>query len=536
MEKINRFTKKMELAIPILALGWLYLASNQELCVIEPLSVNTYPSVPIKRNEPSEEKINTYIDLAGRKVDAGVFSENLVPYIGRTKKVGPDLRDQSESQMDSMTGTGALQMSKSEMAPLFKPEENIQWANGAPNQTDFFRSRVNPSLQAHNTKPWEEERVGPGLNNGFASSGSGGFNSGMEARDKWLDKTVNELRVATKPKVSFDLKNHEGPSHSLVKNLGHQAPVEKHLPDGFFVNTPDRYLTTVTNPQATLRAMQPEPTVHRATTSQGYAGIAAAPGGVSRKAEGGTVQESHRQQLPGYQISAAKGMERNNLNAVAHSFTNWETNRASQPTPVSGLQSLVAAVTAPLLDVLRPSRKENAIGNKRLGNAAGLIPTAPLAPETRLPPTIRETTSYSAFSMGQRAYMKTDGAVPQNAPDATKRSENSVSYMGAGSFMNPQTTSYEASYNAQMHSREAAGRTAGGNRATFTPIINQATYNSKEHVSYMGSAAPVFPVTHVVNRTQNRPNSSLPNQERNEPDLLRAFKNNPFTHSLHSTA
>lgn len=530
----------MELAIPILALGWWYVASNQERTV-EPLSVNSYPNVAALKKEvvhtPDPVQENSFVDMAGRKVDAGFLAENFVPYIGRTKKVGPDLRDQSESQMDSMTGTGALQISKTEMAPLFRPEENVQWANGAPNETEFFRSRVNPSLQAHNVKPWEEQRVAPGLNQGFGSQGSGGFNSGMEARDKWLDKTVNELRVATKPKVSFDLANHEGPSHSLVKNLGYQAPVEKHLPDSFFVNTPDRYMTTVTTPQATLRSIQPEPTVHRATTSQGYAGVAAAPGGVTRKAEAGQAHETHRQQLAGYQVMPAKGMERNNLSAVTHSFTNWETNRTSEPAPVSGLQSLVSAVTAPLMDVLRPSRKENTIGQKRLGNAGSTVPTAPIAPENLLPTTIRDTTGYSAFDMGQRAYMKTDGVLPQNAPDPTKRSTKSVGYMGGGAFMNSQTSSYDAAYASMSKTKEASGRTANGSMATFTPIINQTTYSSKNHAPYLGSAAPVFPVTPVVASTKARPTYALQNQDdRNAPDLLQAFKNNPYTQSLHSVA
>jgi hypothetical protein len=529
----------MELVVSLLALGSLYIVSNQSnqqrRVITEGLSVPVVPQ--LRHNDlPEPEETTAFVDMAGRKVDAGFLSQNMVPYIGRTKKIGPELRDQTESFMDSNAGTGRLQVKKTEMAPLFRPEENVQWANGAPNETEFFRSRVNPSLQAHNTKPWEEQRVAPGLNQGFGTEGSGGFNSGMEARDNWLDKTVNELRVATKPKVSFDLKNHEGPSQSLVKNLGYQAPVEKHLPDGFFVNTPDRYLTTVTNPQATLRAMQPDPTIHRATTSQAYAGVAVAPAGMQKSADGGKVAEPHRQQLPGYQIMPAKGMERNNLTAVTGSFTNYNTNRMSEPTPVSGLQSLVAAVTAPVMDVLRPSRKENAVGNKRLGNAGGLVPTAPIAPETSAPTTIRETTSYSAFDMGQRPYMKTDGVVPQNAPDPTKRSANSVSYMGGGAFMNGQTTSYEAAYNAQIRSREAAGRTAGGSMATFTPIINQTTYRPKQHSAYLGSAAPVFPIHSSANQMQSRPIVTLPNPNRNEPDLLQAFKDNPYTQSLHSVA
>ena len=98
-----------------------------------------------------------------------------------------------------MMGSGSLQQSKQEVAPLFKPEDNIQWAHGAPNESDFYQSRVNPSLQANNVKPFQEQNVGPGLNSGYTTQGQGGFNSGMEARNTWLPKTVNEFTYRHEP-------------------------------------------------------------------------------------------------------------------------------------------------------------------------------------------------------------------------------------------------------------------------------------------------------------------------------------------------
>ena len=70
-----------------------------------------------------------------------------------------------------------------------------------PNQNDFYQSRVKPSMKIANVKPWEEVRVGPGLDQGYGSQGTLGFNSGMEAREKWIDRGVDELRVKTNPKL-----------------------------------------------------------------------------------------------------------------------------------------------------------------------------------------------------------------------------------------------------------------------------------------------------------------------------------------------
>ena len=52
---------------------------------------------------------------------------------------------------------------------------------------------MNPSMKMNNIKPFEEERVAPGLDKGYnTTSTSIGFNSGMEARDLWKPKTVGQ--------------------------------------------------------------------------------------------------------------------------------------------------------------------------------------------------------------------------------------------------------------------------------------------------------------------------------------------------------
>ena len=100
-------------------------------------------------------------------------------------------------------------------------------------------------------KPFESIHVGPGLGKGFSSEGSGGFNSGMEDRDAWLDKTVDQLRVSTNPKLEYSLDNLQGPAQSTIKNVGLQGKVEKYRPDAFFVNSQDRWLTTTGAEKAT---------------------------------------------------------------------------------------------------------------------------------------------------------------------------------------------------------------------------------------------------------------------------------------------
>ena len=165
---------------------------------------------------------------------------------------------------------------------MFAPQANLNYTNGVPNNSDFIQSRVNPSTHSNNVKPWQEIRVGPGLDKGYSDKGTGGFNSGMESRDKWIDKTVGELRTKTNPKLSFSLENHEGPPISAIKKRGFEGKIEKNRPDTYFMNTPDRWFTTGGQEKGQRnRAEEPMQTVNRTDTTRDYYGVATTDQGAS---------------------------------------------------------------------------------------------------------------------------------------------------------------------------------------------------------------------------------------------------------------
>jgi hypothetical protein len=79
------------------------------------------------------------------------------------------------------------------------------------------------------------------LNQGFTAEGSGGFQQ-ANTLDFIQPKTVDELRVKTKPKVSYEGVVIPG---SGVSKPGKVGTVAKNQPDTFYVNSPDRLFTTV---------------------------------------------------------------------------------------------------------------------------------------------------------------------------------------------------------------------------------------------------------------------------------------------------
>jgi hypothetical protein len=184
----------------------------------------------------------------------------------------------AESQLDNMVGSGSQVIEKIEQAPLFKPEDNVSWAYGAPNNSDFYQSRQNPAMRVNSVKPFDTVMVGPGLDQGYGVNGSGGYNSGMEARDKWLPYTVDQLRVETNPKLEYKLVNHEGPANSFIKQPGNsetQGRVEKQRPDTFYINSQDRWFTTTgASKGETLRSIQEMGVIRRNDVLSDYTGPA----------------------------------------------------------------------------------------------------------------------------------------------------------------------------------------------------------------------------------------------------------------------
>jgi hypothetical protein len=537
----------MELAIPIIALGGLYVISNQKNKQTEPFSVpksiHEYKSIPRENKHfaPPESNME-YTDLAGRTMKINDQSVNMVPYFGKTKNIGNNskAKDERDSTLDTYTGAGSLQIAKTENAPLFKPQDNIQHAYGMPNQTDFFQSRENPSTIMHNVKPFQDEQVAPGMNHGFTSQGSGGFNAGMEAQSKWLPKTVDQLRVLTNPKESFELANHQGPAIHNVTNLGSIGKVEKYLPDKYFINTPDRYFTTTGAEQAgTLRAIQPNPTVHRATTSKPYSGVAGNASGAEKQPQHGLYRVDHRQQLPTNHLNPAiTAVEHNNLTTVTKSIEILPNNRSTnKQESFSIMRGLVDAITAPITDILRPTRKEQ-FGLSRVGALGSSIPQNTLPQSDKIASTIKEATTYSPYTKGQRAYKPvTVGGyqVTQEQPISNQRDTTNTYYVGGAGSTMPEQRSYGAEYNSTINSsRGNEDRIAMGNTQRFVPIINQSTNSTKSstHINYNGMPSAVVSTVPNADQFGTRVPQSYDNTDRFNPSLLDALKQNPYTHSI----
>lgn len=503
---------------------------------------------PLNENTVSNQSAK-YTSLTGEHVNQDYFQHNnMVPYFGghiRSRNVNANA---NESILDNYSGTGSQTIVKKEQAPLFAPGEHYQWANGMPNTTEFVRSRMNPSSKISNVNMFQEERVGPGLGLGVTNGGAGGFNSGMLARDSWQEKTVDELRVLTNPKSSGNMiLGYEGPAIHGVTARGEMGIQEKHRPDTMFEMGPERYLTTggVEKGNA-VRPNIVDRNVSRPFTSAEYQGVAGSTN--HSKYINGEYRQSTHIDLGTLPLAGASATGRNNASTYDYGMNApkaYPNNRSTGKSEdyYGAIGGAFGAAVAPLLDALRPSRKENSIGNMRpYQNAKPAVAAAYIYdPNDKPAPTIRDTTMrdgiYTQVNGNQRG-----GAyeITEHQPFNQSRDTTTVQYMGNSSAgeRNRTTRSYEAEYNQRNNDIKSStidGRMQQGNMSLFNSDINMQSKNKDE---YLRNTRPLGPEgakntnsLYNFGSIQSEP-TALYNGiqlDRNNGDVLSSLQGNPYT-------
>jgi len=509
----------------------------------------------VRNNMPVGQNPQQIYSMTGNYLDSEQFKHNnMVPFNGGKVKGNTYDVNIAESVLDNMIGSGSQTIKKIEQAPLFKPEDNIQWAHGAPNNSDFYQSRVNPGMKNNNVKPFDSVMVGPGLDKGYNSvNGTGGYNSGMEARDKWMPYTVDQMRVATNPKLEYELTNHEGPANSYIKNAASaetMGRVEKQRPDTFFINTQDRWLTTTGAEKGeTLRSIQEMGIVRRNDVVTDYMGPA---GAADRKAAYApeNFEQSKRQASMTTGVNHSSAQRRGpstDTDNFLRSHTNYENHRTTvkQPdTHRSGFGGAIGAVIAPIMDMFRPTRKDETIHNVRVyGEATSSVPGSyVINPLDTTNTTIKETTLYApTFNINSQK----EGIYINNASpgENTQRETTSVNYIGTsgGAATAYGDMSYVAAYkqhNNDIKSSTVMNRQNQGGTQIFNQQMNLTTIKSDSD-RFDGRVNPALSITPLPPSTQTYGAVSAPQYynenagcDRIQPDILNAFRNNPYTHSL----
>jgi hypothetical protein len=506
-------------------------------------------------NYPESATMNSFTNLNGEKVNADYFQHsNMTPFFGAKNRSQILDFDATESALDSRSGSGTQYITKEEASPLFSPEDNLQYAHGAPNSNDFYQSRVNTSMRMANVKPFESESVAPGLGLGMTTGGSGGYNSGMLDRQAWMPKTVDQMRTDNNQRASgVGLLGHEGPAMNAIQNIptsDNIGRVEKNRVERTWdMGYGERnFTTTGIEKKPTARAMPIDRNVHRPETSMSYVGGAGSQ--LPETYTTGEYMESKHMDLGKVPLGIASMTGRQT--ATDHDFemkskTSYNNNRTtnSQDTYFGAFSSAIGSVVAPLLDELRPSRKENTIGNLRpYQNAHTSISNSYIFnPADRAPPTIRESTEKNKYipgvnNNGQKpgAYISTEHYAPTQ-----KRDTSNVSYVGNSSAAagTKELRPYDAEYRQRNNDKKSStikGHMVQGNMNLQNNHINMRVRPGEQKntrpLTHTNASKQFVDADQIGRQHSKQIYNANIQLDRNTPDMLNAFRNNPYTHPI----
>tara|TARA_B100000424_G_C22945484_1_gene503262 strand:- start:7703 stop:9634 length:1932 start_codon:yes stop_codon:yes gene_type:complete len=498
-----------------------------------------------------------FVSLTGETVNSeNVRHNNMQPFFS-SKMSGSSVNNHNvnESILDSYLGTGTYQIEKMERGPLFTPETNVQNVYGVQNTNDFYQSRVVPSQRVANVKPWQEQRVAPGINQGYNTEGDGGFNSGMGSRESWMPKNVNDLRIANNPKETYTLNNHQGPALNPVKEIGKIGHIEKRRPDTYYMNNPDRWFTTTgAVKEQTIRTVNDIPENNRNATTVEYYGA----GGREDGNGGGTgyvpekYEPSKKITLPSkpFLNLTAEGMS--DPSKIDYGNTSYKLLRNNRSTTRSGLMGnaygsngVLESVMNPIINTLRHTRKENIVGNIRETGNFGTSSKAPTVYNIQnMPRTNREMTEHKLDCTHLNYEGQIESGYLSNKQTPIENQRQTTNYQGVGNVGGSNGLGlrpYDAEYGQRNNNNKSfENRPNMGGMSLFNPYENiNCTPKEMENTRANVATQPtnVVPSADFMGSFNKMPSEYEDVSHRqSDASLLDAFRNNPYTQPLNSIA
>jgi hypothetical protein len=503
-------------------------------------------------------------ELTGERIESTDFTHNnMVPFFGG--RVRQNVAAQSNSGiLDTFTGSGITQISKREIEPMFDTAR-APYGNpfGMEDQTDFVQSRINDPRSRAGERPFEPVRVAPGVNEGFAATGKGGFQQ-FEVNQYMIDniRRTDDLRTSDNPKETYKQPVVPG-QHFIGMAAQESGEVRKYRPDKFYIDETGARLF-VTNGEVIKETTRPVQ-VLKHTTRPETSSEAIGPAGAQEFGES-YVTGSYR--MPMAQQYGGAGFRHADMTTYTSADTDAPENdygragyevrpneRKATSERTMGLNLVPAdagALTVHYDDQNRPTRRQEMVGNiRQSGTPVGYAQGAPAItvwdPNDIARTTVREGTIHWNW-MGQAA-PGADGATrlkvydPEDIARPTQKSQltNKSEYYGASESINKDFTSHDAAYNMRLNPNKqeiALGRDPmhgnGGALAVFDGNIHQTAKKiDADIVNDRANAVNrvVGMPTGVGDIGEVRPRVPLKldvSRQRNTMDMVAAVNSNPL--------
>jgi len=321
--------------------------------------------------------------LSGQSVKKEAFHDNMVPFIKSKNQHNLNF-DANSNRLGRYTGNDeTYRPKKQEVKSFFDVTPNNSYVYGSPSFTETVGlDRYVPSQKRQGEKPFQDIRVGPGLAAGYTAMPVGGLNQ-ANAREYILPKSVDELRVLTKPKETY-----EGRVIAGLKSgqRGLQAKPFKHRPEKYYNSDPERGVLSSAVKASQLREkfyMKPTQKQYQreyfGTLGQAQISKPRKEGAYRRSTKNNYMNPTPRNAYreDGWTVNQeanSEGVGDYGLSSIENKANERDTTQ--DRFHINNLSVTVKKLITPVTDYFRRTRKENFIGNIRPeGNMNSQMPS-----------------------------------------------------------------------------------------------------------------------------------------------------------------
>jgi len=514
--------------------------------------------------------------LSGQRIPSKEFKHNnMQPFI-KDKNRQNMAPHANTSILDTFNGGGSTQIKKREVENMFA---NSQAPYGNPfgmeDNTEFIQSRIasQPPVARNNERPFEPTRVGPGLGDKFGVSGQGGFQQ-LEINEIMRPKDTNELRVATRPKDTFEKPVVPGQHYvGQSANVSDVGEVRKYRPDTFYIDESGErfFVTTGDLIKETVRSTQVLPHTTRPETSTEYTGIAASQDYVEGYVTGSYRNPMTQQygtdgfrnaDMTGYYTANPDAPEANYGRSGIEIRPNERNETSERVMALNPAPADNQLVTAHFTDSARPTRRSEIIGNIRMtGTPFHHVDQAPAItvwdPKDVARTTVKESTIYldrPGIAGGDGASMPQRLKVydPEDIAKPTQKSQLSAHSSwtgpsGNGAWSDAMDTAFAHNMRTNPNKEQIAQRrkpiAGAGSVATFKGDPGRQTSKKldadikNDRPLAVNRPVDLTPSAADIGRVEYRVPLKLDvSRERNTYSAVEAVDQNPFMQSLRKNA
>ena len=353
----------------------------------------------ILRNIKDRGKMNRnpenymFSSLTGKRMPIENFTHtNMKPFFGGGMKQNMNI-DVHNSKLENFTGVEKNRVKKTNEKCFNDIHKNV--IDNKPSYLTQF-DRMQKSKMQNNVTPSEQIRVGPGYSkNKYESKPSGGFNQSELVHNANIYKNIDDLRVKTNPKLSYEgvvIDGHKEYTRAEVKEMN------KNRVERFYDKThDDLFKTTGAYRKETMKSCQDVKKTARQETTQEYKGTSYnpnksihdeyKPSGPLKKSLFGEFGFRNANVPDGQTTKDDYG--RKNVMVYQN-----ERDITSTKTRSGNITTLIKSLISPIQDIIKPSQKEYMVKNARAfgGNVNGPVKQTIYDPNGIARTTIKETT------------------------------------------------------------------------------------------------------------------------------------------------